>query len=215
MIKRNKKNSTSSLNRHRLRADIDECEAIPALCDGGQCVNTIGSFRCECPAGQERDEETNECREADECQQDGVCENGSCVNTDTGYYCICNKGFISSQDRKSCIGAFCPSKTFGGRRTGRRNFVDCWFLFDVVSDARRGNCFTTIGRNGQCRNKLSIKLTKKDCCCGTNMGKGWGDNGVCELCPIAGEGRMRKAHNNSYLVPKTDCEISIRIYCET
>ena len=23
---------------------------------------------------------------------------------DSGYYCICNKGFISSQDRKYCIG---------------------------------------------------------------------------------------------------------------
>ena len=84
--------------------DIDECEAIPALCEGGQCVNTVGSFKCECPAGQERDEETNECKEADECQQEGVCDNGQCVNTDNGYYCICNKGFISSQDRKSCIG---------------------------------------------------------------------------------------------------------------
>jgi hypothetical protein len=85
-------------------ADIDECEAIPALCEGGTCVNTIGSFRCNCPPGQERDEETNECREADECQQEGVCDNGQCVNTDNGYYCICNKGFISSQDRKHCIG---------------------------------------------------------------------------------------------------------------
>lgn len=84
--------------------DIDECEAIPALCEGGTCVNTIGSFRCNCPPGQERDEETNECREADECQQEGVCDNGQCVNTDNGYYCICNKGFISSQDRKHCIG---------------------------------------------------------------------------------------------------------------
>ena len=84
--------------------DIDECEAIPALCEGGQCVNTVGSFRCECPPGQERDEDTNECREADECQQEGICQNGQCVNTDAGYYCICNKGFISSQDRKSCIG---------------------------------------------------------------------------------------------------------------
>ena len=92
--------------------DIDECEAIPALCEGGQCVNTIGSFRCNCPPGQERDEETNECREADECQQEGICENGQCVNTDNGYYCICNKGFISSQDRKHCIGI--THRDFGG-----------------------------------------------------------------------------------------------------
>jgi hypothetical protein len=62
--------------------------------------------------------------------------------------------------------------------------------FDNLVDARRGNCFTTIGRNGQCRNKLAIKLTKKDCCCGINMGKGWGDNGVCEMCPLVSDGKI-------------------------
>ncbi len=62
--------------------------------------------------------------------------------------------------------------------------------FDNLLDARRGNCFTTIGRNGQCRNKLAIKLTKKDCCCGINMGKGWGDNGVCEMCPLVSDGKI-------------------------
>lgn len=101
------------ITNESLGADIDECEAIPALCDGGQCVNTIGSFKCECPPGMERDEETNECREADECQQEGICANGSCVNTDGGYYCICNKGFISSQDRKSCIGNARQHQLFG------------------------------------------------------------------------------------------------------
>jgi hypothetical protein len=51
------------------------------------------------------------------------------------------------------------------------------------------NFFTIICRNGQCRNKLSIKFTKKDCCCGINVSKGWGDNGVCEMCLLVGDGR--------------------------
>lgn len=136
--------------------DIDECEAIPALCEGGKCVNTVGSFICECPPGQTRDEDTNECVDADECLQGDICQNGQCTNTENGYFCTCNRGFIPSQDRKSCI------------------------------DVRRGNCYSTITRNGNCRNKLPIKLTKKDCCCGLNMGKGWGD-GTCELCPVRGD----------------------------
>ena len=31
--------------------DIDECGEIPAICASGICINQIGSFRCECPAG--------------------------------------------------------------------------------------------------------------------------------------------------------------------
>ncbi|XP_043193529.1 fibrillin-2-like isoform X1 [Amphibalanus amphitrite] len=83
--------------------DIDECQAIPGLCEGGQCVNTPGSFRCECPAGQVRSATTNQCVDADECGQPGVCDNGRCVNVPSGYYCTCNPGYIPSPDNKSCM----------------------------------------------------------------------------------------------------------------
>ena len=79
-----------------------------------------------------------------------------------------------------------------------------------LADARRGNCFTTIGRNGQCRNKLSIKLTKKDCCCGINMGKGWGENGACELCPLMGEGKLlSKLFVDSVLVRESFLNVAL------
>lgn len=87
-----------------IRSDINECEAIPGLCEGGKCVNTQGSFTCECPDGQARDPETNSCKDKDECQEEGICADGRCINTNGGYYCLCNPGFIQSQDRRFCIG---------------------------------------------------------------------------------------------------------------
>ncbi|XP_029674893.1 fibrillin-2-like isoform X2 [Formica exsecta] len=134
--------------------DIDECESIPGLCQGGKCLNTPGSFTCECPEGQARDLDTNECKDRDECQEEGICADGRCINTSGGYYCHCNPGFIQSQDRKHCI------------------------------DGRQGLCYTAVNRNGQCKNRLAMRLSKKDCCCGKNMGRGWGDE--CFICPNPG-----------------------------
>ena len=31
--------------------DFNECEMLEGLCSGGKCVNTDGSYRCECPKG--------------------------------------------------------------------------------------------------------------------------------------------------------------------
>ena len=41
--------------------DIDECKAIPKICSGGRCVNSIGSYRCECPTGQKLDTDLQKC----------------------------------------------------------------------------------------------------------------------------------------------------------
>lgn len=30
---------------------MNECEVFPGVCPNGQCLNTAGSFRCECPEG--------------------------------------------------------------------------------------------------------------------------------------------------------------------
>ncbi|KAL1454136.1 hypothetical protein WDU94_010417, partial [Cyamophila willieti] len=138
--------------------DIDECEAVPGLCRGGRCINTPGSFTCECAQGKARNPDNNACEDRNECREDpNVCANGKCVNTDGGFYCICSTGFIPTQDRMSCI------------------------------DARQGSCYTALTSDNQCKNKLPIKLSRKDCCCGKNMGKAWGDE--CLQCPVMGEGK--------------------------
>lgn len=34
-----------------LLSDIDECEETPDICDGGQCTNIPGEYRCLCYDG--------------------------------------------------------------------------------------------------------------------------------------------------------------------
>lgn len=36
-------------------SDVNECAENPGVCASGHCVNTDGSFRCECPFGYSLD----------------------------------------------------------------------------------------------------------------------------------------------------------------
>ena len=41
--------------------DINECDIYPDICQNGRCVNTDGSFRCECFSGHKLDKSGREC----------------------------------------------------------------------------------------------------------------------------------------------------------
>lgn len=91
------------MGRPNLTQDLDECAVRPDLCHDGRCVNTDGSFRCECGPGLVLDSDGLACVDEDECATDPrICGNGTCHNTDGGYECRCNKGFQQGADQ-TCV----------------------------------------------------------------------------------------------------------------
>uniref|UniRef100_UPI00358E08AB fibrillin-2-like n=1 Tax=Myxine glutinosa TaxID=7769 RepID=UPI00358E08AB len=86
--------------------DVDECQENPKICaDGGQCVNSAGSFSCSCLTGYRSNirssgqfhttKDTFPCIDIDECREDprmcGV--GGNCLNNPGSFSCTCQTGY--------------------------------------------------------------------------------------------------------------------------
>ncbi|TRY54403.1 hypothetical protein DNTS_023681 [Danionella cerebrum] len=97
--------------------DIDECTQGSHLCHPNQqCVNTIGTYRCQakCGLGFKPSIAGTSCEDVDECQESAVspCQQ-HCFNTLGSFRCTCHPGYqLLGQrclDINECLRNVCPA----------------------------------------------------------------------------------------------------------
>ena len=75
-------------------SDVNECttENLPKCKE--LCVNTFGSYKCDCNDGYRLKSDGISCEDINECAVDnGGCV-GGCRNVDGGFSCLCEAGFV-------------------------------------------------------------------------------------------------------------------------
>ena len=86
-----------------LHADINECTRKIDSCDE-LCINTPGSYRCDCPAGFELQYDQQSCADIDECARGTSSCSQACINTHGSFRCECSFGYMLSSDSQTCVG---------------------------------------------------------------------------------------------------------------
>ena len=88
----------------KLCKDVDECSSGSHGCPH-KCVNTIGSFKCDCHSGYELNEQ-GICIDVNECAtyNGGCSAQAKCINMAGSFRCVCPGGYKLAKDRRSCIG---------------------------------------------------------------------------------------------------------------
>ena len=88
--------------------DVDECDTGTHMCDAdAACINTKGTYECNCNAGYEGPGVT--CEDVDECSAIvGLCDlNAVCDNTVDSFNCSCKmkrleQGACTDSSHLSC-----------------------------------------------------------------------------------------------------------------
>uniref|UniRef100_A0A3B3WP40 Uncharacterized protein n=1 Tax=Poecilia mexicana TaxID=48701 RepID=A0A3B3WP40_9TELE len=89
--------------------DINECNEDAELCGKhAKCINTNGSYHCECSAGFRNERGSTkftvtegQCTDINECADNNTTcgPHGTCRNVIGRYTCVCNAGYVSADAR--------------------------------------------------------------------------------------------------------------------
>ncbi|KAK4808060.1 hypothetical protein QYF61_017080 [Mycteria americana] len=139
--------------------DVNECEVFPGVCPNGRCVNTAGSFRCECPEGLTLDGTARTCVDVRVEQCYMKWDEDECTEPLPGKYridmCCCSVGSAWGIDCEECpkIGsseykAICP------RGPGFANRGDVLSGRPFYKDVNECKVFSGLCTHGTCRNTI-------------------------------------------------------------
>ncbi|XP_058456120.1 fibrillin-2-like [Malaya genurostris] len=83
--------------------DHNECRLATDNNCQQKCVNSEGSYSCECYTGYEKNE-LGQCLDVNECLEANVCSpNARCLNLAGSFRCVCPSGYKMGKDRRSCF----------------------------------------------------------------------------------------------------------------
>ncbi|KAH0617545.1 hypothetical protein JD844_015909 [Phrynosoma platyrhinos] len=110
-----------------------DCEQI--------CVNTPGSYVCQCYDGYKLLEDGKSCFLVNYCALNNQDCQHECVNTEESYYCQCRQGFILNPDKKTCRRPdYCALQNHGCQQecvnTDESYFCRCQQGFTLNPDKR-------------------------------------------------------------------------------
>ncbi|XP_034188272.2 uncharacterized protein LOC117607997 isoform X1 [Osmia lignaria lignaria] len=95
--------------RNRGCVDVDECREVEDACSSNEeCVNTMGSYTCNCKVGFKRENLTQACVDINECQtqEDSCLPTQRCDNTIGSYTCTrflpCGTGYTLNAATEIC-----------------------------------------------------------------------------------------------------------------
>lgn len=172
--------------------DENECRTKPGICPNGRCINTVGSYRCDCNEGFEVSPSGTEC-----IGNYQVLWGFSCLSVaaDDGFQVFLSRtllGFAFSSTQTTLPSALGLAQAGPAARLSLEMTLAQILTLpphSLCPDTRQGFCFTEVLQT-MCQMSSTNRnlVTKSECCC--NSGRSWGPQ--CELCPLPGTAQYKK-----------------------
>ncbi|KAL3837566.1 hypothetical protein ACJMK2_022914, partial [Sinanodonta woodiana] len=171
--------------------DVDECSQNPNICNNilKTCLNTIGSYTCNCVPGYQAS--NNTCTDVNECEDPtlNTCEQ-RCINTLGGFSCGCESGYNTDPNNSTkCIDIDeCTAGQSGCQQICENSkgkcSCSCYFGYALIEDRKTCKAVEdpckTYG-NITCDQICLVDYVAKTAACSCNLGYKLGaNNRTCE-----------------------------------